>query len=164
MEIITDYFFTLLTFHHALPSNYLLITETPVFLPGKSHGWTSLAGYTLWGCKESDMTERLTHTQTDKAQCWLLRGIINRICKHPGSWTYVVSAVFHNWITHYWCWLCVCVGVCTLHICLGRGGASVVRGGGSRKVSIWPESRGLPTTWKRNETPVTWFFLLYLQK
>ena len=25
---------------------------TPVFLPGKSHGWRNLAGYTPWGCKE----------------------------------------------------------------------------------------------------------------
>ena len=32
---------------------------TPVFLPGKFHGWRSLAGYSPWGCKESDMTEQL---------------------------------------------------------------------------------------------------------
>ena len=32
---------------------------TPVFLPGKSYGQRSLAGYTLWGCKELDMTEQL---------------------------------------------------------------------------------------------------------
>ena len=25
------------------------------------HGQRSLGGYSLWGCKESDMTERLTH-------------------------------------------------------------------------------------------------------
>ena len=25
----------------------------------KSHGWRSLVGYSPWGCKESDMTERL---------------------------------------------------------------------------------------------------------
>ena len=31
----------------------------PVFLPGKSHGWRSLAGYSPWGCKELDTTERL---------------------------------------------------------------------------------------------------------
>ena len=31
---------------------------TPVFLPGKSHGQRSLAGYSSWGRKESDMTER----------------------------------------------------------------------------------------------------------
>ena len=27
---------------------------TPVFLPGKPHGWRSLVGYSSWGCKESD--------------------------------------------------------------------------------------------------------------
>ena len=32
---------------------------TPVPLPGKSHGWRSLVGYSPWGCKESNMTERL---------------------------------------------------------------------------------------------------------
>ena len=31
--------------------------STPVFLPGESHGQRSLAGYSPWGCKESDMTE-----------------------------------------------------------------------------------------------------------
>ena len=35
---------------------------TPVFLPGKSHGQRSLVSYSPWGLKESDMTERLTHT------------------------------------------------------------------------------------------------------
>ena len=30
---------------------------TPVFLPGESHGQRSLAGYSPWGQKESDMTE-----------------------------------------------------------------------------------------------------------
>jgi len=30
---------------------------TPVFLPGESHGQRSLAGYSPWGCKESDRTE-----------------------------------------------------------------------------------------------------------
>ena len=32
---------------------------TPVFWPGKSHGWRSLMGCSPWGHKESDMTERL---------------------------------------------------------------------------------------------------------
>ena len=32
---------------------------TPVFLPRKSHGWRSLAGYIPWGRKELDMTEGL---------------------------------------------------------------------------------------------------------
>ena len=30
---------------------------TPVFLPGEFHGQGSLAGYSPWGHKESDMTE-----------------------------------------------------------------------------------------------------------
>ena len=37
---------------------------TPVFLPGKFHGQMSLAGYTLKGHKELDMTEQLsTHNE-----------------------------------------------------------------------------------------------------
>ena len=31
-------------------------------MPGKPHGQRSLAGYSPWGGKESDMTELLTHT------------------------------------------------------------------------------------------------------
>ena len=31
--------------------------HTPVFLPGKSHGQQSLAGYSPWGHKELEMTE-----------------------------------------------------------------------------------------------------------
>ena len=37
--------------------------STPVFWPGKSHGWRSLAGCSHWGCKESDTTEQLTTQQ-----------------------------------------------------------------------------------------------------
>ena len=33
---------------------------TPVFWPGISHGQKSLVGYSPWGTKPSDMTERLT--------------------------------------------------------------------------------------------------------
>ena len=33
---------------------------TPVFLPGESQGQRSLPGYSLWGCRELDMNERLT--------------------------------------------------------------------------------------------------------
>ena len=31
---------------------------TPVFLPGESHGQKSLAGYSPWGRRESDRTEK----------------------------------------------------------------------------------------------------------
>ena len=32
---------------------------TPVFLPGESHGWSSLVGYSPWGGKELDTTEQI---------------------------------------------------------------------------------------------------------
>ena len=37
---------------------------TSVFLPGKAHGWRSLAGYSPWGHKEPDMTEAPEHACT----------------------------------------------------------------------------------------------------
>ena len=39
----------------------------PVFLPGEFYGQKSLAGYSPWGCKESDTTERLTLSTLSKA-------------------------------------------------------------------------------------------------
>ena len=44
---------------------------TPVFLPGEFLGQRSLTGYSPWGCKASDTTERLTHKHTHTF--WLLR-------------------------------------------------------------------------------------------
>ena len=32
---------------------------TPVLLPGESHGWRSLVGWSPWGCEELDTTEWL---------------------------------------------------------------------------------------------------------
>ena len=39
------------------------MANTPVFLPGESRGQRSLAGYSPWSLKESDMTKQviLTH-------------------------------------------------------------------------------------------------------
>ena len=43
---------------------------TPVILPGKSHGWRNLSGYSPWGCKESDTTEWLTlHWKKEDIKC-----------------------------------------------------------------------------------------------
>ena len=39
---------------------------TPVFLPGESHGQRSLAGYSPWGLRESDMTEVIYHAANIK--------------------------------------------------------------------------------------------------
>ena len=44
---------------------------TPVFLPGESHGQRSLAGYSPWGHKGSDMTGRLTPLPM---LLWVLKG------------------------------------------------------------------------------------------
>ena len=44
-------------------SNFLIASwrrkwqPTPVFLPGNSHKWRSLEGYSPWGCRELGMTE-----------------------------------------------------------------------------------------------------------
>ena len=43
---------------------------TPVFLPGKSHGWKSLVGYSPWGHKELDTMEEIQHASA------LMPGII----------------------------------------------------------------------------------------
>ena len=48
---------------NGIPTGILVIptgNPTPVFLPRKSHGQRSLAGYSPYGCKESDMTEQLS--------------------------------------------------------------------------------------------------------
>ena len=37
---------------------------TPLFLPGESHGQRSPVGCSPWGCRESDMTERLSTAHT----------------------------------------------------------------------------------------------------
>ena len=36
---------------------------TAIFLPGKSHGQRSLADYSPWGCRESNVTERLSSSR-----------------------------------------------------------------------------------------------------
>ena len=42
--------------------------STPVLLPGESHGQRSLVGYSLWGRKKSDTTERLKSVSQSKEQ------------------------------------------------------------------------------------------------
>ena len=58
---------------------------TPVHLPGKFHGWRSLVGYSPWGRKEVDMTERLHF----HFQMWV-RGIW--VSLHY-SWNFSISSV-----------------------------------------------------------------------
>ena len=54
----------------------------PVFLPGESHGQRSLAGYSPWDLKELDMTEQLTHT--DSEILLVLKG--NELSSHEKTW------------------------------------------------------------------------------
>ena len=59
---------------------------TPVFLPGKCHGQRSLAGYSPWGCKESDMTYQLsihTYIRENSAET-SRRGYNSGNCRNPG--------------------------------------------------------------------------------
>ena len=37
-------------------------------LPGESHGQRNLVGYSPWGRKESDTTERLSHTKCERSK------------------------------------------------------------------------------------------------
>ena len=41
--------------------------STPALLPGKFHGQRSLIGFSPWGHKESDMTERLSLSLSSEA-------------------------------------------------------------------------------------------------
>ena len=55
---------------------------TPAFLPGKSHGQRSLAGYSPWGRKESDTTERLSTAHTASLLTWLFMRITGLCPQH----------------------------------------------------------------------------------
>ena len=53
---------------------------TPVFLPRESHGQRSLAGYSPWGRKKSDTTERLILYLTLNSACLFLKVLIAQSC------------------------------------------------------------------------------------
>ena len=42
------------------------MADTPVFLPGEFRGQRSLAGYSPWSLKESDMTKHNATTKPEK--------------------------------------------------------------------------------------------------
>ena len=64
---------------------------TPVFLPGKFHGQRSLAGYSLWGCKDLDMKSYDQPRQHIKQQRHYL------VNKGPSGQGYGVSSG-HVWM------------------------------------------------------------------
>ena len=69
---------------------------TPVFLPGKSHGWRSLAGYSLWGCKESDMTERLLFLSLEVLWLRLCASAVGGEGSLPGQGTKILHATWQT--------------------------------------------------------------------
>ena len=56
---------------------------TPVFLPGEFHGQRSQAGYSPWGRKESDKTERLTLDSHRGQALWM--GVFSLTSHNGGS-------------------------------------------------------------------------------
>ena len=50
---------------------------TPAFLPGKSHGQRSLARYSPWGHKQSDMTWQLNSNKIDKYRNRLVKFLLH---------------------------------------------------------------------------------------
>ena len=60
--------------------------STPAF-PGKFHGQRSLVGYSPWGHKESDMTDRLTLTLSRLIE----QNELNNILKITGIWRSLIN-------------------------------------------------------------------------
>jgi len=52
--------------------------NSPVLLPGKPHGRRSLVGYSPWGRKESDTTERIHSLTSSNTDTILSNTFINR--------------------------------------------------------------------------------------
>ena len=75
---------------------------TSVFLPGKSHGQRSLAGYSPWGRKEMDMTCDWAHTHT-RVYVYTRVYIYMYIHTHIYNWTYTqcIYIVLFQVLLHY---------------------------------------------------------------
>ena len=77
---------------------------TPVLLPGKSHGWRSLVGYSPWGCKESDMTERFHFHFNEDLQDLLKLASRKDVLYIIGDWNEKVGRHYQDICTprHTW--------------------------------------------------------------
>ena len=75
---------------------------TPVLLPGESHGWRSLVGYSPWGHEELDTTERLhfhfSLPGTGKGNGDPLQYSCLENPRDRGAWWAVVYGVPQSWI------------------------------------------------------------------
>ena len=66
---------------------------TPVLLPEKFHGWRSLVGYSPWGCKESDTTERFHFHYTYNTDSCLEYIVVNLFASTLEMNEYLLSAM-----------------------------------------------------------------------
>ena len=59
---------------------------TPVFFPGESQGQRSLAGYSPWGCKESELQQLNTHTHSIQDSYKIVFIVILRFILNLSLW------------------------------------------------------------------------------
>ena len=86
---------------------------TPVLLPGESHRPRRLAGYSPWGCKESDMTEQTCMYTSEKIKYLFLSDLFH-LAQHPQAPSMLLQmaafslspfTLLYGWVAFY----CVCV-------------------------------------------------------
>ena len=89
---------------------------TPVFLPGKSHGWRSLVGCSPWGREESDTTERLPFhfSLSCIGEVFLCLTKHTFLQVYPCCCKWQIFILFNGWVVVHF----VCVCVCVYHIFL----------------------------------------------
>ena len=85
------------------------MAPTPVFLPGKVHGWKSPVGYSPWSHKESDTTERLSTSLLLENGKWmdrlwlllihlnLFKDLIIWPCFTGRTWIIIHTYIWSNW-------------------------------------------------------------------
>ena len=75
---------------------------TPVFLPAKSLGERSLAGYSPWGRKELDTAEPLsTHAQMTPTMCQMLCWLLNCLSSAVRV-TWIILPIWQHFAKHLW--------------------------------------------------------------
>ena len=88
------------------------VQAAPVFLPGKSHGQRSLAGYNPWGHKELDTRSDWTHAHTHMCMYILnnqvTRGVdtVSTLCSHSHCFA-SLSSLFQKLSKYSKC-MCAC--------------------------------------------------------
>ena len=112
---------------------------TPVFLPGDFLGQRSLVSYSPWGCKELDMTERLTHNTQHTKQWYMISLLLGEAC-----WLKLPTlARLHS--NH-------------LHGCFTTGGPAKERGTNKPQPTgrVWESSKGNTIRLTTSQNPSLW--------